>query len=592
MKKININFSVFFVGIAMLVIGLLIGWFVKPSGTGSSDHKMETTQAKGIWTCSMDPQIRQPEAGKCPICGMDLVLLDEGSDHNGEGLPEVRMSPTAMQLANVQTMIVGHGKPTREVRMTGKVQPDERLLFAQVTHLDGRVEQLNINFTGETVRKGQQIASIYSPELVTAQQELFSALKIKDLQPTLYHAAKQKLKNWKLTDAQIEEIINSGSPRESFPILADVSGIVLEKRVNLGDYVMRGMPLYDIVDLSKVWVLFDLYESDIPWAKVGSTVDFSIHSLPGEHFKGKIAFIDPVINSVTRVATARVEVPNSKGKLKPEMFATGIINTHLSIREDQIIVPQSAVMWTGERSVVYTKLHAENGIHFALREITLGPLTSDGYVVKEGLKVGEEIAINGTFSIDAAAQLAGKPSMMNLGGSSQNIGHHHDGSSNLTGSPEISLQTRQAVEHLFSFYFPLKDMLVVDDLGNTRKLAIQLKNAFEKTNGSLFTGKIHEFWMKNYAVAKEALGHMATTKDIEAARKHFKVLSDQMVVLAKTFGPFKETVYIQHCPMANENTGADWVSNEKPIRNPYFGDKMLTCGSVKEVINSSLNSNE
>lgn len=591
MKKIKINRSTLIAAIVMLAAGLVIGWLAKPSAsenTGHEGHEMAGTESSKAttWTCSMHPQIRQPEPGQCPICGMDLIPLD---DNMSEGDPmEIKMSPTAMQLANVQTAIVGYGMPTKEVRMNGKVQPDERLKYSQVTHLDGRVEQLAINFTGEPVRRGQRIASIYSPELVTAQQELFSAVKIKDMQPALYNAAKQKLKNWKLTDAQIEEIIASGKPQERFPIHADVSGIVLEKKVNLGDYVMRGMPLYEVVDLSRVWVLFDVYESDMSWAKVGSMVDFTIQSLPGENFKGKITFIDPVINPMTRVATARVEMPNPGGKLKPEMFASGIIKTQLAGKKDQLVVPKSAVMWTGERSVVYLKHTTDAGTSFLMREVQLGPLTGGGYVIKSGLEAGEEIAVNGTFSIDAAAQLAGKPSMMNPEGGTVMTGHNHGGSSPSAAAPakpmEVSKQATAAVKQLFDLYFPLKDALVKADLATAKKQAGDLKNAFEKTSMGLFTGEAHNHWMNHSAAAVEALNKIAVARDMEEARKYFKPLSGQMVALAKAFGPFGETVYVQHCPMADNNTGADWLSLDEQIKNPYFGDKMLKCGSVTATI--------
>ena len=498
------------------------------------------------------------------------------------------MSPTAMQLANVQTAIVGLGMATKEVRMNGKVQPDERLVYSQVTHLNGRVEALSVNFTGELVRRGQKLASIYSPELVTAQEELFSAQKIKDMQPALFNAATEKLKNWKLTDQQIENIIAAGKPQERFPILADVGGIVMEKKVNLGDYVMRGMPLYDIVDLSRVWVLFDVYESDLSWTKVGSNVQFTIQSLPGENFTGKITFIDPVINPVTRVATARVEVPNSGGKLKPEMFASGILKTQLAAQKESLIVPKSAVLWTGERSVVYVKKTTDQGVSFLMQQITLGPLVGDDFVVKEGLEPGAEIAVNGAFSIDAAAQLAGKPSMMSPEGSAGMTGHQHDGSMPATAAPATMMQgdkeAKAAVKKLFDLYFPLKDALVKDELATATTQAGKLKKAFENTSMNLFTGEAHGRWMSYSKAAIESLSKMAIAKTTEEARAQFKPLSEQMLALAKSFGPFEAPIYVQHCPMADDNAGADWLSLDKEIRNPYFGDKMLKCGSVAETI--------
>ncbi len=563
-------------GLLILAAGILIGWLVKPATTGGYPH--ETDHGSGVepatWTCSMHPQIRQSEPGKCPICGMDLIPLEEETAQGGGDPTEIRMSATAMQLANVQTAVVGYGIPTREVRMNGKVQPDERKRFTQVTHLEGRIEVLTVNFTGESVRAGQKLAEIYSPELVTAQEELFSAARIRDMQPGLYQAAVQKLKNWKLTDQQIQTIIDAGKPQDRFPILADVSGIVLNKKVNLGDYLMRGMPLYDVVDLSGVWVLFDVYESDMPWAKVGSLVEFTVPSLPGERFQGKITFIDPVINPVTRVAAARVEMPNPGGKLKPEMFAEGLVKTRLGSRRENIIIPRSAVMWTGERSLVYLKRNAGAGTAFRMREVELGPLTADGYLVVKGLEAGDEVVVNGVFTVDAAAQLAGKPSMMNPGPEEEAS----------TLPAEANPGAKSKIKALFDLYFPLKDALVKDDLRSARKQAADLIKAFSQTDKRLFTGLALAQWMKNSSPAAESLTRIAGAGDVEEARKFFKPLSGQMVALAKAFGPFGETVYVQHCPMADNNTGADWLSLDEQILNPYFGDKMLKCGSVTDKI--------
>ncbi|MCF8246377.1 MAG: efflux RND transporter periplasmic adaptor subunit [Saprospiraceae bacterium] len=585
MKKIKFNRNILVTAIVMLAVGLLIGWLIKPSHAEEPTNNSTIQQSNNqTWTCSMHPQIRQSEPGQCPICGMDLIPLDDNTSSEGDPM-EIKMSPTAMQLANVQTAVVGFGMPTKEVRMNGKVQPDERLKYSQVTHLDGRVEQLTINFTGEPVRRGQRIASIYSPELVTAQEELFAAQKIKDMQPGLFTAAKQKLKNWKLSDQQIEGILTAGKAQERFPISADVSGIVMEKKVNLGDYVMRGMPLFDIVDLSRVWVLFDVYESDMSWAKVGSTVSFTIQSVPGENFTGKITFIDPVINPAMRVATARVEIANPSGKLKPEMFASGIIKTQLAGNKESIMAPKTAVMWTGERSVVYVKNTTEQGTSFLMQEVTLGPLVGDNYVVKKGLEPGTEIAVNGTFSIDAAAQLAGKPSMMNPSGGAVMTGHYHGGTAPAAMQPmEVSKPAKAAVKQLFDLYFPMKDALINGDFTTAKKQGDDLKKAFEKTSMGLFSGPAHDHWMKHSGAAVVTLNKLVVAKDLEVARLHFKPLSEQMVALAQAFGPFDSAIYVQHCPMADGNVGADWLSLDKEIRNPYFGEKMLKCGRVTETI--------
>jgi Cu(I)/Ag(I) efflux system membrane fusion protein len=322
-------------------------------------------------------------------------------------------STEAMELANVVTSVVSHQKPVKEVRLYGKIQADERLLQNQVAHVSGRIEKLMVNFTGEPVRQGQLLAMIYSPDLIAAQQELLEAAKSKQTQPEIYQAAMEKLMQWMLTEKQIAQIESSGKPKTDFEVYSNTSGIVTAKRVATGDHVSEGSVLFDIANLSNVWVLFDAYESDLPFLKVGNTISFSLQALPGTKFSANIQFIDPVIDPVNRVAKVRVEVSNAGGKLKPEMFATGIVKANLNEFKDKLVIPRSAVLWTGKRSIVYVKQSDGEGFSFKMREIELGPTLGNSYVVESGLKTGEEIVTDGTFSVDAAAQLAGKPSMMN-----------------------------------------------------------------------------------------------------------------------------------------------------------------------------------
>ena len=286
----------------------------------------------------MHPQIRQNEPGNCPICGMELIPLDEDNIDTEQDPMSISMSQTAMQIANVGTQIVSKAKPVKSIRLNGKVEADERSVYSQSSHIPGRIEKLMVNFTGEYVNKGQVIASIYSADLDNAQEELFEARKIVETQPLLFNSAKEKLKNWKLTDNQITQILESGIVKEELPILADISGYVTEKKVNLGDYVMKGMAIYEIANLNSVWILFDVYESDMAWIKKGDEVNFTVQSLPGENFNAKISYIDPVINPMTRVAKARVEVNNKGLKLKPEMFVSGTVEAKLPIKSDAIVI--------------------------------------------------------------------------------------------------------------------------------------------------------------------------------------------------------------------------------------------------------------
>lgn len=427
-----VNYSLF------VLAGLFIGWLIFRDGHG---HDHEAGQAAEImqettWTCSMHPNIRVPEPGDCPICGMDLIpLVQNGS--GGIDPDAVRLTKEGAALANVLTTVASRQKPVSEVRLYGKVQTDERLLQSQVSHVTGRIEKLFVNFTGETVRKGQLLAQVYSPELVSAQQELIEAAKTKDTQPAIYEAVREKLRQWKITDEQIETIEITGVTRSLVDIVSNTNGVVITKLVNPGNYISQGTLLFEIADLSGLWILFDAYESDLQFLRRGEKLTFTLEAYPGEKFTGTIAFIDPVIDPVTRVAKVRVETQNSSGKLKPEMFVTGIVSTTLREFSNNLVIPKSAVLWTGKRSIVYVKQTGSDEPVFRMREIELGPLVGEGYVVVSGLAEGEEIVTSGTFSVDAAAQLAGKPSMMNPAGGSSGTAHDH-GSMKDTSHVQIS----------------------------------------------------------------------------------------------------------------------------------------------------------
>jgi len=398
----------------VLMTGIFVGWLLFHSSGNKDNSSGQLTEITNgtIWTCSMHPQIRMHEPGKCPICGMNLIPLVQNSTGSIDS-GAIRLSPEAAQLANVLTSVVSKGKPVKEVRLYGKVVADERLQQSQVTHVSGRIERLNVNFTGESVVKGQVLAQIYSPELIVAQQELLEAVETKLTQPAIYEAAKDKLRQWKLTDNQITSIEESGSVQKSVDILSNTNGIVSARRVNTGDYVSQGTVLFDVADLSKVWVMFDAYESDLQFLHKGERISFTFQAFPGDNYSSKIVFIDPVIDPITRVVKVRVETGNQSGKLKPEMFATGIVESTFDEMRNTIIVPHSAVLWTGKRSIVYVKQPGTDEPIFKLREIELGPDLGDSYIIINGLSEGEEIVTGGTFSVDAAAQLEGKPSMMN-----------------------------------------------------------------------------------------------------------------------------------------------------------------------------------
>lgn len=566
------------------VVGLLLGYLI--FGSNSSDevsadgHNHSEEMASGqMWTCSMHPQIMQPEPGDCPICGMDLIPAS--SSDEGLAMGQIRMSNNAMALAGVETMTVGAGMVGEgRVKLSGKVAINQEADAVQSAYFNGRIERLNINFEGEEVRKGQQMATIYSPELVAAQQELITAANLKASQPALYAAVRNKLKFWKLSENQINEIESSGKVRENFPVYANVSGVVSEIMVEEGDYVSTGSPLVKVANLNSVWAIFDAYENQLSLLKKGQNLEVRTKSYPNETFSAKISFVDPLLNSSTRTLEVRTNLDNRKGLLKPGMFVTAEIQLENNTETEALTVPESAVLWTGERSVVYVKPNSGEGV-FEMREVTLGNLVNGNYVIVSGLNSGEEVVAKGAFTVDAAAQLQGKKSMMNQEGKTMGMNHDHHSSMGDGMKMEFSEEAQSMFGDLLRVYLELKDALVASDPEQTQKLAQKGAGMASAISGLPMDGmgKSH---MSQLAIQFK---EMASKGGLEGQRDAFVLLSQSMIQVGQQMQGLNVKLYVQQCPMANQNNGANWLSLDAEIKNPYYGEAMLKCGSVVSVIN-------
>ncbi|MBO0321476.1 efflux RND transporter periplasmic adaptor subunit [Muricauda sp. CAU 1633] len=569
MKKENI----IYIGIAV-VVGLLAGYLIFGGGTETTmeeqvhDHSAEMASGE-MWTCSMHPQIMQPEPGSCPICGMDLIPADAA----GEGLShsQISMTANAMTLAGVETVTVGEGSTSGgNVKLSGKMAVNQESDAVQSAYFNGRIERLNINYEGEEVKRGQQLATIYSPELVSAQQELITAVKLKSTQPALYTAVRNKLKLWKLSDVQINQIESSGKVVENFPVYANVSGVVSSIMVEEGDYVKTGSPLVKVANLNSVWAIFDAYENQLALFKKGQTLEVSTKSYPNEIFQATISFVDPLLNNSSRTLEVRAELDNKKGLLKPGMFVVGEIKTSESMTTDMVTVPESAVLWTGERSVVYVQPNPNEAV-FEMREVTLGSLSNGSYPVVSGLEAGEEVVAKGTFTVDAAAQLQGKKSMMNKSGGATMTGHEGHGM-----KMDFSKDFENGFGSVLDAYLKLKNALVDSDMDGAKKWASEASQKVQ----NLKSMEIDDMGMTHVEKIEEYLSNISEEDSIESQRKDFVLLSENMILIRNQLKGLGQKLYVQHCPMADNNKGANWISAEKEIRNPYYGEAMLSCGSV------------
>jgi Cu(I)/Ag(I) efflux system membrane fusion protein len=405
--------------------------------------------------------------------------------------------------------------------------------------------------------------------LVAAQQELKTALKLKDQEPTLYQAARAKLKNWQLTDAQITEIEKAPSPIEQIDIIADQSGVVLNRLVQLGDFLKKGQPLLRLVELNRVWVELEAYEQDLPLLYQGQQVRFSTPSLPGQTLKGIINFIDPLIDSRTRTAKVRLSVENPRGDLKPEMLVDGIVAVPQSAAARVNYLPKTAILWTGKRSVVYLQKGAADFPEFEMREVTLGETLDEGYEVLHGLQSGDQFVVNGVFVVDAAAQLKGGYSMINR---PQAL------------VIEINEEFRTVLNSLLVLYFDLKNELVESDFEGSQEII----HAFhQQLNLLTIPFENREDWKPFGIMLNNHLQEMDQATDLEGIRNNFAGFSDQMTTLVSTFELGDQAVYVDFCPMAMNDQGAYWLSEIENIENPYFGSAMLTCGVVKRTLSGA-----
>jgi Cu(I)/Ag(I) efflux system membrane fusion protein len=422
----------------------------------------------------MHPQIIRDRLGLCPICEMELIPMPESLAK--ETSPrELTISQAAAKLMDIQTSPVERRFVPSEIRMVGKVQYDETRVKDITAWVPGRLDRLYVDFTGITVRKGDHLVYLYSPELISAQAELLQAVRavqrmgettseyLAKSNETTLDATREKLRLLGSTAAQLEEIEQSGKPLTHLTIYSPIGGVVIRKMVNEGAYVTTGMPIYTVADLSQLWVLLDAYESDLSWIRYGQEVQFATEAYPGEVFTGWISFIDPILDPVTRTVKVRVDVPNPQGRLRPEMFVRATVRSQVALggrvmdpemagkwicpmhpsvvksqegdcdicgmdlvtteslgyvaadapSEPPLVIPATAPLVTGRRAVVYVKKLGTEAPTFEGRQIELGPKAGDYYIVASGLQEGEQVVTNGSFKIDSALQIQARPSMMN-----------------------------------------------------------------------------------------------------------------------------------------------------------------------------------
>lgn len=415
-------------GTGLLIFGLFLGWLIF-GGSAEQDthpdhdqlspeemeqHLQEThTDEQGdiVYTCSMHPHVRENEPGNCPICGMDLIPVgSEASEVRTDDYSMV-MTEAAMRLGDIQTSPVIRGIPEKQIDLPGRIKVDERRLTNITTHFPGRIIDTKVNFTGARIKKGEPMATIYSPELVSAQRELLEAARQKERNPRLYESTRQKFSLWEFTDEQIDEIENRGEIQREIEILSPVNGFVLARNVANEQHVREGDVIYEVANLEYIWVVLEAYEEDIGWISTGDVIRFRSRSNPEQNYEARVSYIDPIVDPGMRTVSIRADVENFDHQLKPDMLVRGTLRA--SLDTEKLMIPLSSVLWTGPRSLAYVKDTSVDVPRFEVREVELGVRAGDYYVIEEGVEEGEEVVFHGAFRIDSEMQLADRFSMMN-----------------------------------------------------------------------------------------------------------------------------------------------------------------------------------
>ncbi len=571
------------VGALALAFALGAALFSGPRGVDDA-HLGHEAHAE-VWTCSMHPQVRQPEAGPCPVCGMDLILAgpDEGSAESSAD--RVVLSERARTLARLQTTPVRRqGDAAASLRLLGRVEPDETTRKNVTTWVAGRIDRLHVNATGEQVRAGQVIATLYSPEVYGAHQDLLTAkaqvermsgrsASAEAAAVSALKAARERLRLQGVPERELSQMEVADRPTQAVTIRTPFSGTVIERVTTEGAYVETGTPLYRVADLGRLWVQLDAYEGDLQRIEVGQQVSLSADGLPGKTYSGSVAFIDPTIDSRRRTARVRVEVDNPDRALRPGMFAEALVSSAAPVASDApLVIPDTAPLFTGERSLVYVEVERDQQLGYEPRTVRLGPRLGTVFPVVAGLSEGERVVSRGAFAIDADLQIRGGASMMTAPGSE-------------AGAPmpvQLPDLERAKLTPVVTAYLEVSRALAADDLSAATRAADQVEAAARA--GTVWTEAAPD-WPRLAEALRSHARQVSMSRDLQGARAGFEPLSAAIETLLAQYGnPLAVPVHVAFCPMANGDRGAAWVQRGDAIDNAYFGDRMRFCGEITRVV--------
>lgn len=597
MKPINIEH---FLKKRVIVIGLPVGLafglglvvsplFFRTSGGDHAGHGKAPAgeaAASTTWTCSMHPQVKQPEPGLCPLCGMDLIPLKESD--NEPGPSTVVLSERAKILARIGTTEVERLKGSgTDLRLLGRIEPSETSMKSITAWTGGRIDKLHVKVTGQSVRKGQVIATLYSPEVFAAHQDLIVAKKqvtrmaksgesARLAAERALTASRNRLRLLGVPDNEVTSMETADKPVRQISIRTPFAGTVMERVATEGAYVQTGAVLYTVANLSSLWVQLDAYESDLPSIAVGQAVEIKVEGIGDDVFEGKVTFIDPVLDPSRRTARVRVALPNKDRRLRPGMFVQADVKAATPDgKQPPLIIPSSAPLFTGRRAIVFVEDPSASKPTYNARTVRLGPKTGNVYPVVAGLSEGERVVTKGAFTLDADLQIRGGHSMMAAPDDTA-----------LTEDPVIPItaKERKKLAPVVDAYLELSRLLAADAFEKAKAAASNLAKQSQKAS---LQGPVAaaEFWKEHGTLLREHAAHLAESGSMEEARGIFETVSRHVIRLLERLGnPLDSPVRLAYCPMAMGSKGASWVQRGEVVDNAYFGDLMRTCGEIKSTI--------
>lgn len=556
-------------------------------GTGHGHAGHVQPEATAEYTCSMHPQIRQSEPGQCPICGMDLIPVEVDSADGDVHPGRVTLSPRALALAKLRTSEVQRlSDPALDVRLLGRIEADESTLKTVTSWIGGRIDRLHVRTTGERVAAGQVIATLYSPEVFAAHQDLLTARGqvgrmsgagegARTATAAALDAARARLALLGVPETELDRLEKAGRPMQQVPIRTPFGGTVIERLASEGAYVATGAPLYRLADLSRLWVQLDAYESNLSSLAVGQSVRIEVDAFPQEPFEGLVDFIDPTVDPRLRTVRVRVVVRNRDGRLRPGMFAEAVVAGRTGTgTEAPLVVPSSAPLFTGRRSIVYVEVPGQDRPTYDARVVRLGPRIGDRYPVVAGLEQGERIVTRGAFALDADLQIRGGASMMS--------GADDAGDDSERSHVRLTPSDRGRLRPVVDAYLEVGRLLAADDLPGARDAAGLVGHKAAAVN---LGGDGNAAWSTVRSALTRHARRVQGADTIESARAGFEQLSKASELLLTRLGnPLDSPVNLAFCPMAFGSQGGTWLQRGEEIDNVYFGAAMRRCGEIKSTV--------